>query len=428
MPKRNARNPRPKKRSQTQNQNNRVADLERRLARLSTIPRQPQSNVSPAGKLLLSGANTVASFFGMPTIFGSGSYSMNQNSMWDSAAQVPVMHSASEKVVFRHREFISDIYANGNAFTQTTLSINPGLPETFPYLSTVANAFQEYSFKGLVFEYRSTSATALVSGTNTALGTVALCAQYRTDSPLFVSKSQLLNEMWAVDCKPSENVLLPIECDPRENYTKIQYVRSTDVPAGSDVKTFDLARLVVATSGFPTGSTNIVGELWASYEVELYKPSTSFGGSEVPTLNFTFSGVTNALPLGTARVYQVDSFPPMPASWTLGYAGSNNIYFPLSAVGFYLITYTVSGATPQVTVSPAFTFSTGNCIPIVQSNNFGDNTSRNFLIQVVQIIPNGSIATIGINGAGTLPGALIGGAVVVTQLSDNVPAGLTYRV
>lgn len=225
MPNRKPRN-KSGKTTQRTNTNAKIASLEKKLARMSTSGRAPRSsNVTPAGNMLLHGANTVAGFFGAPKIFGSGAYRMT-NSMFDTEAQVPVMHSESEKIVFRHREYIGDVACNGPTFTTRTYAVNPGLNSSFPFLASMAGSFQEYSFKGLVYEYRSTSATALVSGTNTAMGSVSMAMQYRSDAPGFISKLTMQNEMWATECRPSENMVLPVECDPKENYTKIQYVRN----------------------------------------------------------------------------------------------------------------------------------------------------------------------------------------------------------
>jgi len=140
-------------------------------------------------------------------IFGFGSYRIKQNSVFNSMSQqVPFMHSSSESIILRHREYIADVSSTA-AFTSTVYAINPGLNGSFPYLSTIAQAFQEYEFKGLAYEFKSTSADALNS-TNTALGSVSMAIQYRTDANAFVDKQQLLNEMWAVDGKPSDNNLI----------------------------------------------------------------------------------------------------------------------------------------------------------------------------------------------------------------------------
>jgi len=211
-------------------------------------------------------------------ILGHGDYQLSQNSIVEdmTASQVPVMHSAKESIRFRHREFVMEVYspANVGVFTTTTFSLNPGLSTTFPYLSALAQQFQEYSFKGLVFEFKSTSAVAM-STSNIGMGTVALAAQYRADAPAFVNKVQMMNEMWAVDGKPSDTFMLPIECAPEECPMNVLYVRGNGLATTTDnVKFYDLAKVTLACTGIPV-SEQLIGELWVSYDVEFYKPQAS---------------------------------------------------------------------------------------------------------------------------------------------------------
>lgn len=290
---------------------------------------KPQNQVTDLGRMLLKGGNLASSMFGFPKIFGSGEYSMS-NTCWSATSQVPIMHSSNESVRIKHREYIADISMAGAPFAIAQYSINPGIATTFPYLSAVANNFQEYSFKGLVFEFKTTSATALVSGTNTAMGSVMLAAQYRADASAFINKTQLLNEMWSVDTVPSQNVVLPIECAPAETVLTKQYVRSGTVTG--DIKLYDLATLSVATFGGQSGQTNVVGELWVSYDVELAKPQLS-------SIASASSGQTAFY--GVAATWTTTNlFGAMTASANSTIALnllSNTITFPVGAGGYYYV-------------------------------------------------------------------------------------------
>jgi len=415
------------KTTQRTNTNAKIASLEKKLARMSTSGRAPRSsNVTPAGNMLLHGANTVAGFFGAPKIFGSGAYRMT-NSMFDTEAQVPVMHSESEKIVFRHRQYIGDVACNGPTFTTKTFAVNPGLSSSFPFLASMAGSFQEYSFKGLVYEYRSTSATALVSGTNTAMGSVSMAMQYRSDAPGFISKLTMQNEMWATECRPSENMVLPVECDPKENYTKIQYVRNAPPPTNSDIKTFDLGRLTVATSGFPTGATNVIGELWASYEIEFHKPSTTLGGSEAVTLNINIPGASGTNPFGTTSgTITSNSFSPLPLPYgPLGYingggapGGTNTFFFPLDSQGYYLMSYSALGTSTALATVPALSYSSNIVQVSGQQTLVGSTTTTFFFNVIVLITPNGSVPNVGI-ASGGMPTSLTRVSLTVTQLFDQ---------
>jgi hypothetical protein len=350
-----AKKPKNKNQNQIQSKNTssrELAEVTRLLRNLST----PKNQVTDLGRMLLSGGNTVSSMFGFPKIFGSGEYSM-QNSCWNAQQQVPIMHSANEAVVLRHREYIADVSVNGPAFNLTTYNINPGLFQSFPYLSAVASCFQQYRFKGLVFEYKTTSATALVSGTNTAMGSVMLAVQYRSDAAPFTNKTQLLNEMWSVDTVPSSNVVLPVECAPAETVLTHQYIRTGGIGTG-DVKMFDLGVLSVATFGAQTGQTNVIGELWVSYEVELLKPQLSVAESGSLFFASTSTTFTSSSPTGgfSAGAYAGNTLQGITIT------GNTINFSTLNGPGFYQIQITWAGSN-TTTTAPSVTASGGLSVP-----------------------------------------------------------------
>lgn len=348
---------------------------------------------------------------GISKIFGQGAYNMKQNSSWSVAQQVPAMHSTDESVIFRHREYIRDITAT-TPFVNVVNNINPGLDDIFPYLSAMAQNFQEYRFRGLVFEYRSTSATSLVSGTNTAMGAVLMAAQYRADIAPFQDKQQMLNEMWSADCKPSETCYLPIECAPEESPLKFQYIRTGALQPNQDAKFYDLCRLNIAVVG--SQATNVIGELWATYEIEFKKPTLySSLGLAIESANYIRSGASGAVvPLGTAVVVTTD---------TIGMTVTpSSITFPLGANGRYYVTLFWFGASAS-TVLPSRTLI--NCAFVSQGGN--SEQTANGLARTemsdafLLIIPDpNAIASITFGTSGTTPGA----AVVNINITQYVGA------
>lgn len=327
----------------------------RKQAQKQVIYREPpRPKNSFLGDLGAFAGNAVSKFFGL------GSYTLKENSVVDAwNKQVPFMHSTNEKIVFRHREYIGDI-SGSSTFTPRAFSVNPGLEETFPYLAQLAANFEEYKFRGLVFEYKSTSASALNS-TNTALGTVILAAQYRADSTPFVNKLQMENTVWAATTKPSENCFLPIECDPDENPMRCGYVRTGALSANQDIKFYDLCRFSIATVGMQ--ATAVIGELWATYEVELSKPImvAQGGGTTECVLYYNSSGITSPTVFGNAAtgVMFVD---------TMGVTitGSQRVNFPAGLYGTYRMTIIVRGTAAALSsISPTLT----NCTAVLSYPN-----------------------------------------------------------
>lgn len=241
---------------------------------------------------------------GIGTIFGSGEYQLSENSIVaKTSSQVPFMHSSGETIRFRHREFITDVKGSV-AFAKTNYTVNPGVSGSFPMLSSIAENFTEYHFSGLCYEFKSTSADSLNS-TNTALGTVALAAQYRADADVIQSKTDILNTFWAADTKPSESVMLPIECAPAESPMRHLYVRTATLGPNQDIKFYDLCKVSLATFGMQAVAT--IGELWVSYDVELRKPvnlsSKGIGNSSL----FAYGASDTTFPFGTTRTTPYDN-------------------------------------------------------------------------------------------------------------------------
>jgi len=215
---------------------------------------------------------------------GAGDYEVSRNSIVSgsrSSPNVPMMHSSNQTVTVRHKDYLGPVKSSIDYAVQYSLPLNPGLSETFPWLSGIARRFQEYSFKGVVFHFVPTSGSI---STTQALGSVMMQTTYRASDSAPASKSELLNEYWACESVPFEPLAHPIECDPKENPFNIQYTRTTAIPNEDSRLIYDLGTTHVATNGQSTNGV-VLGDLWVTYEVELKKP--------ILNSNTTISSSTN---------------------------------------------------------------------------------------------------------------------------------------
>jgi hypothetical protein len=356
---------------------------------------------------LLAGAPSAGANYGYSlgnhaaTILGLGSYSVKSNSLYNTAiksGQVPDMHSTSQSTIVRHKEYIADVVSSATpgAFNSSSFSINPGLPGTFPWLSGIADQYQEYTFKGLLFEFKSSSADAIASSTNTALGTVIMTTRYNPLLPAPTGKIDALNEYFTSDAKPSEDFCHFIECDPRENPFNVQYVRDGPVPG--NIQNYDLGELYVCTQGMQ-GASNVCGEIWASYEVELRKPIVTDNiviSSNSQFSSYATAGISTSQYFGTS---QVNSFQGLPASTVT--LGPTLITISGTYQGSFMLLYHVFGGNSTGWVYPNFTAGL-NCQLV---NTFGNNavpllisggTSVNgiFLTQTYQYTPNSLVTNV----------------------------------
>ena len=122
-----------------------------------------------------------------------------------------------------HKEYIGDLYCGPNGeFKLQSFKVNPGTSTIFPWLSGLAQNYQQYRINGMIFYYKSCSANALNS-TNTNLGQVLISTNYNVLSRNFDEPSEMLNAEFSTSGKPSDDMVHMIECAPREtpprNYT-----------------------------------------------------------------------------------------------------------------------------------------------------------------------------------------------------------------
>lgn len=203
-------------------------------------------------------------------VTGFGEYEIKSNTIMDKGGHPPQFLTKDGSVIVSHREYLGDIQSSV-AFNIDTYPINPGMSKTFPFLSRLAQNFEEYQMKGLIFEFNSTSGDS-VGTTNTALGVVIGATSYNPLAPPFSNKREMESTLFVDSVKPSRSLLHPVECDPSLNQFKNLKIRVDDSVA-DDLDLFDMGLFQIATAGMQASAT--VGELWVTYHVSLNKPRLS---------------------------------------------------------------------------------------------------------------------------------------------------------
>lgn len=310
---------------------------------------------SLAGSLVpLPGASLVGKFLGgklghlVEKVTGFGDYQVNQNSIMKGGMSPPQIVNSVDtgSVIIRHREYIGDITAT-QLFTVRSYTINPGLAETFPWLSTIANSFEQYRLRGVLFEFQSTSSDALLStSTSTALGTVAMMTDYDVADEAPTSKRQMLNSLFSCSKKPSETFIHPIECKKAISAQSIMYTRGAAVPTGFDARLYDFARFNIATEGMQANG-GVLGELWVTYEMEFFKQQFNYVSLAD---HYWLGALSSTRPLGTV----VGSNLGRGATIGGVISGDGRSYsFPSQySSGRYLVCYSVAGISSASALPP----------------------------------------------------------------------------
>lgn len=212
---------------------------------------------------------------------GWGDYggSAGGNQIMAGSVDTPITVNASDTdlsgdIYLSHREFLQNVTATGGSgnisqYSYASFPLNPGLQQTFPWLSQIAQNFTMYELIGTIFEFRPTSGEFGGTGTN-ALGKVVMATQYDPDAAPFVNTIEMENYDYANACKPSEHMLHGVETKASQRLTNLLYIRT-----GNDSKKpltlTDIGTFYIATEGLPvtSGTTANVGELWVTYRVKL---------------------------------------------------------------------------------------------------------------------------------------------------------------
>ncbi len=351
-------------------------------------------------------------------INGFGAYKVNRNSLMSGGIPQVRNGTKNDGVVISHTEYLGDITASIVFTIFNSLPLNPGMSQTFPWLSAIASAFEEYDFEGLIFFIKSTSSNALFSAANsTALGTIIVATQYDPLDELFSNKAQMLNYEYGTSSNPSESFCHPIECARSQTAMTHRYVRFEAVPAGGDIRLYDWGLTSIATVGMQA-ATGAIAELWVSYQVRLFKPKIQ-PGIEINQLlaaHYQLNTVTAAQPLGATVTLKYD---------TIGLAISPvGVIFPNSLnVGSFIMIWQCTGGS-AATVLPAFTPTNatnlvmwkGNTVSGVNNGGTTTTTLINFLTFTITAIHAG--VTVGTSG--TLPTAVTSADLFLSQMPDGM--------
>lgn len=298
-------------------------------------------------------AGTVLPLLGkvaMSALTGFGDYEVTSNSVLaaatdgDQGSQIPMMVNTKDSNIIQKREFLGNIVGSTDAYHPQTYYLNPGLDDTFPWGFPIANCFGAYQMMGLVLEFKS---LATEFSDNTYMGYVAAGTQYNVIDPTFSDKESLENSLYANSCKPSENLIHPIECAPQQIVLTELYIRAADYPPDADPRFYDLGKTTIASGG--QAEVGILGELWATYQVRYLQPLLAVSKGTLINTDVWFAlspDASNPLGLGTHTQRPGGTMPGSNMSQS-GYQFPTNTHS-----GTYLVDITWDGTDVAVVQYP----------------------------------------------------------------------------
>lgn len=396
---------------------------------------QPKKKVtvSTLGKAMREAGSFAGGIFGMPAlgkaagaaisrVFGQGDYIVNHpsnNSLLNSG--VPGFSPLTSGFRVKHREYIKDI-SSSVLFASQSYSINPGLVDLFPWLSTVAQNFEEYRIHGMVI-YLNTMSGVGISSTNTALGMWGAVTQYDPSEPDFVTKQQAENYVGVQTSVPSNSLIHGIECKPRSSVLDKMFVRTGPIPDSEDLKFYDWGKTQIFTQG--SQSINVIGEMWISYDIEFSKPRLALGGvNQVYSDHYQIAGST-----GGNSMFGVNPAPLVGSN--LGTTVNGNlITIPAIAPNTkYLLTVTYSDSSAftstniATTVTGSVTLSTvffGPGVTYLRAPQGGTGAASVGSFNIVFTKSGSSVGTLTLTTCPTLTNASVN--IAITQMQPAITA------
>jgi hypothetical protein len=179
-----------------------------------------------------------------------------------SQGKPPVIQASRDSCRVVHREFIGNITGTTAFGLSQSLACNPGIASTFPWLSVMAQAWEEYKFHKLRFCYLTRT------GSNTP-GSVIMSPDYdASDSP--PGTEQIMSTYdETVEDAPWKDICCVLKPQLMNGSAKRHFVRSAPTSQNQDVKLYDVANFFVGTVD---GTAVSWGKLWVEYDVEFYIP------------------------------------------------------------------------------------------------------------------------------------------------------------
>jgi hypothetical protein len=193
-----------------------------------------------------------------------------------------------------HREKVGKLSTPGTgAFTiLQTLALNPGLAQSFPWLSNEALGWESYRFNRLRFIWVPTSGTAVA-------GNIIMAPDYDASDTAPLGETFLSSYSDCEEANVWARFAADLEPQLLNSTTKSRYVRNGPIPASTDIKLYDAGNFFVASTDDAVVNA---GKLWVEYDITLFNPQTPGGGFPASTTVQGQTAMTAAAPFGTDPV------------------------------------------------------------------------------------------------------------------------------
>ena len=159
-----------------------------------------------------------------------------------------------------HAELVGNV-SGATSFTTTKYPLNPGMEETFPWLSTQASGWEQYRFHSLKFIYVTRAAT-------TKIGSVMLIPEYDPTDPLPTTEEIASAYEGCIEDASWKNIVCVLSPPAMHGNLARKFIRDCEVP--NSLKNYDAGQFIMAVT--QQDNTDAIGKLWVEYDVEFFVP------------------------------------------------------------------------------------------------------------------------------------------------------------
>lgn len=287
-------------------------------------------------------------------------------------------------IMIHNREMVAQLTSTGTSFhLMYNVTINPGIFQSFPWMSPIANQYEYYEFTKLNYSFVPSVPTS-------ASGNVYLAVDYDVaDAPPI---SAMIMSSWQGTV--SGNVWSPLNYSVRKEelarFRTERYVwDAATVPSGTDPRTYHFGHVYAAAEGVSAG---VIGTIWVDYSVKLSVPELDLSNSSSSAqLQCNCTAADKANPYGSSSRTVISD---------LSYYNVTNTVVTLPA-GTYTYKYHVGGTD----VSSGISLSAGTGGSVSSQNNYAVGTTSAVYVAMLVVTAAYAAFTISTSGVTAISGA-----------------------
>lgn len=163
----------------------------------------------------------------------------------------------------KHSELLTTVVGSED-YATANFKINPGLIDTFPWLSTIALKYEQYTVRMMRFRF----VTRVGTGTH---GSVILSPDYDAGDAPPNTEQEATSTANAKEDVPWKNFAVNLVQSSMHPNGNRKFTRGGLVVG--DIRNFDVGQLTVATVGMSNATG--VGKLWVDYVIDFYVPQNT---------------------------------------------------------------------------------------------------------------------------------------------------------